>query len=90
MAKSDTAAGLFPAPAAQEKSGPAECLGMTFASDEERREHFLQRLKERLPELRQRPDFPTGNDEEMKQRFERYLETLLKGKEPDKARIVWE
>ena len=65
MAKSDAAAGLFPAPAAQEKSEPVECLGMTFASDEERREHFLQRLKEKLPELRQRPDFPTGNDEDI-------------------------
>ena len=65
MAKSDAAAGLFPAPAAQEKSGPVECLGMTFASDEERRKHFLQRLKEKLPELRQRPDFPTGNDEDI-------------------------
>ena len=40
-----------------------ECLGLTFESDDARREHFLQRLRERLPELRKRPDFPKGEDE---------------------------
>ena len=42
-----------------------DCLGMTFESDEARREHFLEKLKEKLPELRQRPDFPIGDDEDI-------------------------
>lgn len=44
------------------ESGRVECLGITFESDEARREHFLAKLKEKLPELRQRPDFPVGED----------------------------
>lgn len=44
---------------------PVECLGMTFESDEARRKHFLERLKLQLPELRQRPDFPLGEDEDI-------------------------
>ncbi|MEX0599661.1 MAG: DNA methyltransferase [Rhodothermales bacterium] len=39
---------------------PVECLGTTFESDEARRDHFLGLLKEKLPELRNRPDFPVG------------------------------
>ena len=42
---------------------PVECLGMTFKSDEARREHFLEKLKLKLPKLRQRSDFPIGEDE---------------------------
>ena len=42
-----------------------ECLGMTFESDEARREYFLTKLKEKLPELRQRPDFPIGEDKDI-------------------------
>ena len=42
------------------ESARVQCLGMTFESDEARREYFLARLKEKLPELRQRPDFPRG------------------------------
>ena len=42
-----------------------ECLGMTFASEDDRRAHFLERLKERLPELRERDDFPIGEDEDI-------------------------
>ncbi len=45
--------------------GQVECLGKTFASDEARREHFLERLKEKLPDLRKRPDFPVGEDEDI-------------------------
>ena len=41
---------------------PVECLGMTFESDDARRAYFLERLRERLPELRKRPDFPAGED----------------------------
>src|SRR5690606_2091408 len=39
-----------------------ECLGMSFESDDARRTHFLEKLKERLPELRKRSDFPLGPD----------------------------
>ncbi len=39
-----------------------ECLGMTCESDEARRAYFLEMLKEKLPELRKRPDFPLGLD----------------------------
>ena len=45
--------------------GPLTCLGMTFESEDARREHFLERLKEKLPELRKRPDFPHGEDEDI-------------------------
>ena len=38
---------------------------MTFESDEARREYFLERLKEQLPDLRRRPDFPVGDDEDI-------------------------
>ncbi len=41
---------------------PVECLGVTFESDEARRDHFLELLKEKLPELRTRADFPLGPD----------------------------
>ncbi|MFC1705451.1 DNA methyltransferase [Planctomycetota bacterium] len=46
-------------------SGPVECLGMTFESDEARREYFLQLLAEKLadPNLRNTPGFPEGSDE---------------------------
>ena len=42
---------------------PVECLGMTFASDAARRAYFMERLRELLPELRKRPDFPAGDDD---------------------------
>jgi len=48
-----------------EPPGPVECLGMTFESDEARRAHFLDRLREKLPELRKRPDFPVAEDEDI-------------------------
>ena len=44
---------------------PVECLGMRFASDEARRAYYLERLKEHLPELRKRPDFPVGDDDDI-------------------------
>ena len=43
---------LFTAEQTTESSGPVECFGMTFESDEARRAHFLEKLKEKLPELR--------------------------------------
>ncbi len=45
--------------------GPVECLGITFASEDERRTYFLERLKEKLPDLRQREDFPIGTDDDI-------------------------
>ncbi|HXL05082.1 MAG TPA: DNA methyltransferase [Bacillota bacterium] len=48
-------------------SGPVECLGMTFESDEARREYFLQKLAEKLkdPEFRKIEGFPIGLDEDI-------------------------
>ena len=63
-AKSDPGPKLFRESAARD-SGPVECLGMTFESDEARRKYFLERLKEMLPELRRRPDFPMGEDDDI-------------------------
>ncbi len=38
----------------EEKNKPVECLGITFESDEKRREYLLKKLREKLkePELR--------------------------------------
>ena len=44
---------------------PVTCLGMTFESENGRRECFLERLKGALPERRKRPDFPYGEDEDI-------------------------
>lgn len=45
-------------------SGPVECLGQTFASDDARREHFLKLLAEKLldPAFRKQDGFPKGSD----------------------------
>ncbi|KQY13165.1 DNA methyltransferase [Rhizobium sp. Root482] len=49
------------------KSGPVECLGQSFPSDEARREHYLKLLAERLkdPEFRKIEGFPIGSDEDI-------------------------
>ena len=65
MAERKNGLPLFPEAASAESQGSVECLGMTFESDEARRRHFLARLKEKLPELRQRHDFPHGEDEDI-------------------------
>ena len=57
--------GLLPEASTAAGQGPVECLGMMFDSDDARRDHFLARLKEKLPELRQRHDFPIGEDEDI-------------------------
>lgn len=46
-------------------SGPVECLGQTFPTDQERREHFRKLLAEKLkdPEFRKQEGFPKGTDE---------------------------
>lgn len=45
-------------------SGPVECLGQTFASDDARRAHFLAILAEKLqdPAFRDQAGFPKGSD----------------------------
>ncbi len=47
--------------------GPVECLGVTFESDEARRAHFLEKLREKLkdPEFRRIEGFPIGEDEDI-------------------------
>ncbi|WP_415302129.1 DNA methyltransferase [Alcaligenes sp. SJTW-7] len=51
----------------QQNSGPVECLGQTFPSDEVRREHYLKLLAEKLkdPEFRKIEGFPIGSDEDI-------------------------
>jgi len=46
-------------------SGPVECLGQKFSSDQARREHFLKLLAEKLqdPAFRKQDGFPKGSDE---------------------------
>jgi 16S rRNA G966 N2-methylase RsmD/predicted RNA-binding Zn-ribbon protein involved in translation (DUF1610 family) len=45
--------------------GPVECLGMTYPSDDARREHFMKLLAERLqdPAFRAQEGFPKGTDD---------------------------
>ncbi len=56
---------IFSASVASLTSGPVECLGQTFASDNARREHFLKLLAEKLqnPAFRKQEGFPQGTDE---------------------------
>jgi hypothetical protein len=44
------------------KSGPFECLGQTFLSEQARREHFLKLLADKLkdPAFRKTEGFPHG------------------------------
>ena len=46
------------------RTGPVECLGMSFESDAARREYFLDRLREKLKdrEFRRIEGFPKGSD----------------------------
>src|SRR6266487_2127865 len=46
---------------------PVECLGLTFDSDEARRAHFLEILREKLrdPEFRKIEGFPIGDDKDI-------------------------
>jgi predicted RNA-binding Zn-ribbon protein involved in translation (DUF1610 family) len=47
-----------------QSSGPVECLGRTFPSDQARREHYLKLLAEKLrdPAFRKTDGFPVGDD----------------------------
>ena len=49
------------------KSGPVECLGQTFPSDEARREHYLKLLAEKLKDstFRKIVGFPIGSNEDI-------------------------
>lgn len=49
------------------ESGPVECLGQAFVSDEARRDHYLKLLAEKLkdPEFRKIEGFPIGEDEDI-------------------------
>jgi hypothetical protein len=51
----------------EQQDGPVECLGKTFANDQERREHYLALLAEKLkdPEFRKIEGFPIGEDEDI-------------------------
>lgn len=42
---------------------PVVCLGMTFESEETRREYFRNELREKLPELKKIEGYPIGEDE---------------------------
>ncbi len=54
-------------PSSTYNSGPVTCLGLSFPSDEERRNYFLNILKEKLkdPEFRKIEGFPIGTDEDI-------------------------
>lgn len=54
-------------PSESKTTGPVECLGQTFASEEARREHYLALLAEKLkdPEFRKIEGFPIGKDEDI-------------------------
>ena len=65
MAEPNDRTSLFPEDRLAASQGTVECLGMTFPSEDARRSYFLERLKEKLPELRKRHDFPLGEDEDI-------------------------
>jgi len=49
----------------QRTAQPVSCLGMSFDSDENRREFFRNELRGKLPELKQMEGFPIGKDEDI-------------------------
>ncbi len=67
MAKHDDHSSLFAEVHTAKSQGPVECLGMTFENDEQRREYFLEKLREKLkdPEFRKIEGFPIGEDEDI-------------------------
>ena len=52
---------------ASKTTGPVECLGQKFPSEEARREHYLKLLAQKLkdPEFRKMEGFPIGKDEDI-------------------------
>jgi hypothetical protein len=63
MAKDYHQQTLFETQPAAKPTDPVECLGMTFPSDEKRRQYFLEKLREKLnnPEFRKIEGFPIGS-----------------------------
>ena len=49
----------------QETKQPITVLGLTFKTEEERREYFREELRKRLPELKKMEGFPIGKDEDI-------------------------
>lgn len=58
---------LFDVSYSVDRSKPVECLGMTFANDEARRDYFTAKLREKLkdPVFRKIEGFPVGDDEDI-------------------------
>lgn len=58
---------LFEGQSGRKADGPVECLGHTFADDDERRSYFTELLREKLkdPEFRAIEGFPIGEDEDI-------------------------
>jgi hypothetical protein len=54
-------------PTDKRNHGPVECLGRTFESEEARRAHFREKLREKLadPQFRKLEGFPVGSDAEI-------------------------
>jgi hypothetical protein len=63
--KTNPVQGTFGNRAKAADTGPVECLGMEFPSEYARREHFTERLREKLKDkaFRSTPGFPQGTDE---------------------------
>lgn len=49
----------------EKKDEPVFCLGMTFESEEARREYFRNELRQKMPELRKIEGFPIGTDDDI-------------------------
>jgi len=49
----------------QKSEKPVTCLGLTFASEDERREYFRKELRKKLPDLKKIEGFPIGEDEDI-------------------------
>jgi DNA modification methylase len=67
MAKNPDEQGILDMPPTARPQGPVECLGMKFENDEQRREYFLEKLREKIKnvEIRNIEGFPIGTDEDM-------------------------
>ena len=67
MAKNPYEQSIFDIQPAAKPQGPVECLGMMFDNDQNRREYFLDKLREKLkdPKFRKIEGFPIGSDEDI-------------------------
>ena len=48
-----------------EETGPIKVLGITFSSEDERRQYFREELRKQLPALRLLDGFPLGSDDDI-------------------------